>query len=112
MWNFLMTATQKPREFTNQPVDYSLKWYVLAAVGMGIFLATIDGSIVNIALPTLVRSFNTDFATVQWVVLAYLLTITTLILSVVRLAPNCDTGIPISPMGYTDFLDTFYDWET
>lgn len=67
-------------------VDYSLKWYVMAAVGMGVFLATIDGSIVNVALPTLERAFSTDFPTVQWVVLAYLLTVTTLLLSVGRLA--------------------------
>ena len=67
-------------------VDYSRKWYVLSAVGMGVFLATIDGSIVNISLPTLVSSFQTDFALVQWVVLAYLLTVTTLMLGVGRLA--------------------------
>jgi EmrB/QacA subfamily drug resistance transporter len=67
-------------------VDYSQKWYVLSAVGMGVFLATIDGSIVNISLPTLVSSFQTDFALVQWVVLAYLLTVTTLMLGVGRLA--------------------------
>jgi len=58
----------------------------MIAVGTGIFLSTIDGSIVNIALPTLVRELATDFATVQWVVLAYLLTLTTLILGVGRLA--------------------------
>ncbi len=69
----------------NQSVDYSRKWYVLAASGMGVFLSTIDGSIVNIALPTLVREFGTDFATVQWVVLSYLLALTTLLLSVGRL---------------------------
>jgi EmrB/QacA subfamily drug resistance transporter len=69
-----------------QPIDYSRKWYVMAAVAMGIFLATIDGSIVNIALPTLVRELRTDFAIVQWVVLAYLITVTTLMLSVGRLA--------------------------
>ncbi|MCK4898070.1 MAG: MFS transporter, partial [Anaerolineales bacterium] len=97
-----MTATHKPREITTQPIDYSLKWYVLAAVGMGIFLATIDGSIVNIALPTLVRSFNTDFATVQWVVLAYLLTITTLILSVGRLADMIGKK-PIYTIGFIVF---------
>jgi len=68
-----------------QPVEYSRKWYVMAAVAMGIFLATIDGSIVNVALPTLVRSFDTEFAVVQWVVLAYLLTVTTLMLSMGRL---------------------------
>lgn len=68
------------------PIDYSRKWYVMIAVSLGVFLATIDGSIVNVALPTLVRELNTDFATVQWVVLAYLLTLTTLMLSVGRLA--------------------------
>jgi EmrB/QacA subfamily drug resistance transporter len=70
----------------DQPVDYSRKWYVLAAVGMGIFLSTIDGSIVNIALPFLETAFDTEFAVVQWVVLAYLLVVSTLMLGVGRLA--------------------------
>jgi EmrB/QacA subfamily drug resistance transporter len=69
-----------------QAIDYSRKWVVMAAVAMGIVLSTIDGSIVNVALPTLTRYFGTNFATVQWVVLAYLLAISTLILSVGRLA--------------------------
>jgi EmrB/QacA subfamily drug resistance transporter len=68
-----------------ESVDYSRKWYVMAAVAMSVFLATIDGSIVNVALPTLVRELNTDFPTVQWVVLAYLLTQATLLLSIGRL---------------------------
>jgi len=67
-------------------IDYSRKWHVMAAVAMGIFLATIDGSIVNLALPTLVRDLRADFATVQWVVLAYLLTLATLMLGIGRLA--------------------------
>ena len=67
-------------------IDYGRKWYVMAAVAMGIFLATIDGSIVNVALPTLVHALDTTFATVQWVVLAYLLTLATLLLLVGRLA--------------------------
>jgi len=67
-------------------VDYSRKWLVMSAVAMGIFLGTIDGSIVNVALPTLVNDLQTNFATVQWVVLAYLLTLGTLLLSVGRLA--------------------------
>ncbi len=69
----------------DQTVDFSRKWYVMAAVAMGVFLATIDGSIVNVALPTLVRELDTNFATVQWVVLSYLLTLTILMLGVGRL---------------------------
>lgn len=71
---------------SNTEIDYSRKWYVMSAVAMGIFLATIDGSIVNVALPTLVEELSTNFATVQWVVLAYLLTLATLLLLVGRLA--------------------------
>jgi EmrB/QacA subfamily drug resistance transporter len=66
-------------------VDYSRKWYVMVAVGVGILLGTIDLSIVNIALPTLVREFNASFSTVQWVALAYMLTLSTLTLTMGRL---------------------------
>jgi len=85
-----------------QDIDYSRKWYVMAAVAMSIFLATIDGSIVNVALPTLVRDLNTDFPTVQWVVLAYLLTITTLILSIGRLGDMIGKK-PIYTAGFVIF---------
>lgn len=66
-------------------VDYKNKWYVVLAVGSGAFLATIDGSIVNVSLPTITASLKTNFATIQWVVLAYLLTVATLMLSIGRL---------------------------
>lgn len=67
-------------------VDYSQKWWVLLSVAMGIFLSTIDGSIVNVALPTLQEVFHASFATVQWVVVSYLLVVTSLMLGVARLA--------------------------
>lgn len=80
-------ASQPTSQSAGPPeVDYRKKWYVMSTVAMGIFLATIDGSIVNVALPTLVRELNTNFATVQWVVLSYLLTVTTLMLGIGRLA--------------------------
>jgi EmrB/QacA subfamily drug resistance transporter len=84
------------------PIDYSRKWYVMTAVAMGTFLATIDGSIVNVALPTLTRAFDTQFSTVQWVVLAYLLTVTTLMLSVGRLA-DMRGKKPIYTVGFAIF---------
>lgn len=65
-------------------VDYDRKWFVFGAIAMGIFLGTIDGSIVNAALPTLVAELDASFTAVQWVVLAYLLTLATLTLSIGR----------------------------
>ncbi len=46
---------------------------VLAAVMAGAILGPIDGSIVNVVLPTLVDAFGTSLASVQWVPMAYLL---------------------------------------
>ncbi|MBC7476120.1 MAG: MFS transporter [Candidatus Sericytochromatia bacterium] len=79
-----MDKTIDSRE-VNEP-DFTNKWYIMASVAMGVFLATIDGSIVNITLPTLVRELKTNFATVQWIVLSYLLVVTTSVISVGRLA--------------------------
>lgn len=83
--------TQQPMSTKPAPasveteIDYKHKWHVMSVVGTGVFLATVDGSIINVSLPTLVRSLNTEFAVVQWVVLAYLLTITCTMASIGRL---------------------------
>ncbi len=61
------------------------KWWILAGVSLGILMFTIDLSVVNIALPTLIREFQTSFTAVQWVVLSYLLVITSLQLGAARL---------------------------
>src|SRR3989304_2335159 len=82
------------------------KWRVMLAVGTGIFLATLDGSIVNVALPTLTQEFRTAFAVVEWVVLAYLLTVATFLLSVGRIGerlapelviPDRSVGSAVAP---------------
>lgn len=48
-------------------------------------LSALGTSIANVALPTLAQAFSASFQQVQWIVLAYLLAITTLIVSVGRL---------------------------
>ena len=48
-------------------------------------LSSLGTSIANVGLPTLAEAFNASFQEVQWVVLAYLLAITTLIVSAGRL---------------------------
>jgi EmrB/QacA subfamily drug resistance transporter len=61
------------------------KWWVMLGIGLGVLMYTIDTSIVNIALPTLVQDLHTDFATVQWVGLSYVLVVTSLVLGAARL---------------------------
>jgi MFS family permease len=57
-----------------------------AALALSMLLASLGTSIANVGLPALVRAFGASFGQVQWVVLAYLLTLTTLIVGVGRLA--------------------------
>ena len=57
----------------------------LVSLALSMLLSSLDTSIANVALPTLAQAFTASFQEVQWVVLAYLLVITTLIVSVGRL---------------------------
>jgi EmrB/QacA subfamily drug resistance transporter len=61
-------------------------WLVLASVSMGTVLSVLNGSIVSVALPTMAQEFNTGLRVIQWVVLAYLLTITAMLPVVGRIA--------------------------
>ncbi len=45
-------------------------------VATGVFLATMDSSMTNVALPSIMRSFGSSLPQTEWVVLIYLLTIT------------------------------------
>ncbi len=62
----------------------STRW-ILASLSLAILLSSLGTSIANVGLPTLAQAFNASFQQVQWVVIAYLLAITTLIVSVGRL---------------------------
>ena len=62
----------------------SVRW-ALASLSLSMLLSSIGTSIANVSLPTLAQAFTASFQEVQWVVLAYLLAITTLIVSVGRL---------------------------
>jgi EmrB/QacA subfamily drug resistance transporter len=59
---------------------------VVAALGVGIYLAALDISIVNAILPVVADAFGTDLSAIQWVVTSYLLVQSALLLAVGRLA--------------------------
>lgn len=41
-------------------------WWVLIAIGLGVFMAMLDVTIVNVALPTIQREFNASYVDTQW----------------------------------------------
>ena len=63
------------------------KWAVLAILAIGIFMATLDSSIVNISLPTIAHYFDVPLnGAIEWVIIAYLVVIAGVLLTIGRLA--------------------------
>lgn len=59
--------------------------WALASLALPMLLSSLGTSIANVALPTLATSFRAPFHAVQWVVLAYLVATTTLVVGAGRL---------------------------
>ena len=56
------------------------RWWTVVAVGVAVFVAGLDISITNVALPTLAREFDVGPDRVTWAVLAYNLSLVALLL--------------------------------
>jgi hypothetical protein len=80
-----MTATTEPAEATMHGEGTHSAGGALAGLSLATLMASLGTSIANVALPTLAQAFHASFQEAQWVVLAYLLASTTLIVSVGRL---------------------------
>lgn len=63
----------------------SYKWLVLIVAGTSTFMGALDGSIINITLPQIQAQYQATMGDVSWVSTAYLVTISSLLLSVGRL---------------------------
>ena len=49
-------------------------WVLVTATGLGAFLASLDGTIVNISLKTIKDDLGVSQNAIQWIILSYLLT--------------------------------------
>lgn len=52
------------------------KWLIFTVTATGTFMATLDGGVVNVALPVMAKQFGADIENIQFVVSVYLLVIT------------------------------------
>jgi len=75
------------RRIPTAPTRLPNKWAILVTLAIGIFMATLDTSIVNISLPTIARSFHVPLGgEIEWVIIAYLVVIAGVLLTIGRLA--------------------------
>jgi EmrB/QacA subfamily drug resistance transporter len=67
-----MIAPASEQNDASMPGPYK----VVAATSFGVFLSAMDASIVNVSLVTMMNAFNVTIDAIQWVVVAYLLILT------------------------------------
>jgi EmrB/QacA subfamily drug resistance transporter len=74
--------------FQNPPVEqlYANRWRIWGVVMIGLFMALIDVTIVNISIPQLERDLDAPVDTVSWVLNAYNIMFAVLLVSMGRLA--------------------------
>lgn len=70
----------------NRAANIQSNGWALASLSLATLLSSLGTSIASVGLPSLMETFSASFQAVQWVVLAYLLAITTLVVSAGRLA--------------------------
>lgn len=65
----------------HQPAQRASRW-ALPTLALSVSSAALGGSIANVALPDLAGAFSIPFAAVQWIVLAYFLAATVLVVAI------------------------------
>ena len=79
------------------------KWLVLVAIGASTFMSALDTSVVNTVLPVINQSFDSQVATIEWVVTIYLLIVSGLLLSFGRLG-DLRGHKPVFLLGFGIFI--------
>ena len=92
-----MTAIVSPAQ------TYKHKWIILICVGIGTFMSALDASVANIILPVVRESFNTNLATVEWVVTIYLIVVSGWLLTFGRLGDMLGNK-PLYLIGFAIFI--------
>ena len=59
----------------DQTKTHKFRWFSLAAIGLFTFMSTLDGSIVNIALPVISEDLGVEMNQSEWIVSVYLMAI-------------------------------------
>lgn len=57
----------------------SYKWWILGLIMLGTFMAVLDVTVVNVGLPAIMSAFGIGISTAEWVVTAYMITMTVML---------------------------------
>lgn len=69
----LLRRKLRNRSSGYHPQNDRYKWFVLANIMLGTFMAVLDATIVNVGLPKIMASFGVGIDKIEWVITAYML---------------------------------------
>lgn len=92
-----------PQTYQENEAVQRRRWFILIAVNLFTFMATLDGSIVNIALPEISAKLSLAVAETEWVATSYLMAICAAVLFFGKLGDNVGK-IRIFKIGTVVFL--------
>ena len=84
-WIARSRSGRRDRRGRSPVIAVQRKWLILSTVSLGSLMSTLDGSIVNVAMPSIQRDLGIDLTAVEWVAVAYLLVVGSLLLPFGRL---------------------------
>src|SRR3978361_669331 len=70
-----MTAALEP-----EPVRDPRRWVTLAILLIAVLIVALDSTVLNVAIPTILREFHTTLPSLQWVIAGYSLTFAALLI--------------------------------
>ena len=56
------------------------RWVTLAITIVSAFIVVLDNTVLNVAIPTILREFDTTLSSLEWVITGYALTFATLLI--------------------------------
>lgn len=70
---------------TGRPAPDPKRWLALVVLSSSLFIIVLDNTIVNVAVPTIIRDLHTDVSSLQWVISGYSLVFASLLISFGRI---------------------------
>src|SRR4051794_37603851 len=70
---------------SSSPSNDKSRWIALVILSSSLFIIVLDNTILNVAVPTIIRDFHTNVSALQWVISGYSLVFASLLISFGRL---------------------------
>ena len=77
------------------------KWWILGMIMLGTFMAVLDVTVVNVGLPAIMSAFGIGISTAEWVITAYMITMTVMLPSAGWFADRFGNKRIYIPVSYT-----------